>query len=596
MGARGPKHGRIYVSLVEPDSDGTLPERAIVPAVSSKPTQYDVLVMGAGLAGLTLALQILRARPEVSLALVDRASWPPPVAAHKVGESTVELGTWYLREVLGLADYLDTEHLPKLGLRFFFQRDAETPLSARPEFGATGELPVPSHQLDRGLLEAELARRVVDAGGHFLSGHRVSSVEFAQTGHSTMLRSEQGERTLTSRWLVDATGRASTLKRSQELLEKSPHDPHAVWFRVDGDIDLDSWDDDPTFRDRVPAGLRRLSTNHLMGDGYWVWFIPLSSGFTSVGIVSSPSRHDLKAMSTLDGAMEWLREFEPLAARAIEPLLDGVQDFHVLRHYSHGAKRVFHPRRWAITGDAGVFLDPFYSPGTDFIALSNSYITDLVTRDLKGERIRSRVNQYNRTYLEMVQAWQPIYLEMYATFGVGQVAVLKVIWDFSTYWSFQVPAFVNCGFVDVQFMTRTRALWQRVTELNRCLQKNLLHWATQEPHPTALTAGFVDPMKLTFLRLFQEQMVDKVPLDALEERLTSHLATLELVASEITRRAAHRLYGLPLDALVDPLTFQLEDYALSGESSPHGAEPQLAIRADLQLAWFGDKESGVLVG
>lgn len=568
----------------------------MVPRVSVDPLPCDVLVLGGGLAGLTLALQILRARPDTSVVVVDRASWPPPTAAHKVGESTVELGTWYLREVLGLAEYLDAEHLPKLGLRFFFKTDTAASLSERPEFGATGELPVPSHQLDRGLLEAELAQRVQNAGGTFLSGHRVSGVVLHREGHSATLRSPDGPRTVTSRWVVDATGRASTLKRTQDLLEESPHDAHAVWFRLEGEIDLDAWDDDSAFRERVPAGLRRLSTNHLMGDGYWVWFIPLSTGFTSVGIVSDPSRHPLKPMATIEGAMDWFREHEPLAARAIEPMLAGLQDFHALRHYSHGAKRVFHPLRWALTGDAGVFLDPFYSPGTDFIALSNTYITDLVVRDLAGERVRSRINEYNRTYLEMIQAWLPIYEGMYATFGVGQVAVLKVIWDFSTYWSFQVPTFVNGGFLDVPFMTRTRELWKRITELNRCVQRNLLHWAEQEPAPTALGAGFVDPMQLSFLRVFQDQMVDTVPPEELEKRLTTHLTTLESVAAEITRRAAHRLYGLSLDADVDPLAFRLEDYATSGESSLRGMGPNLAIRADLQRAWFAGDESGMLAG
>ena len=40
--------------------------------------------------------------------------------------------------------------------------------------------------------------------------------------------------------------------------------------------------------------------------------------------------------------------------------------------------------RWALTGEAGLFLDPFYSPGSDFIGISNTYITDLIARDRQG--------------------------------------------------------------------------------------------------------------------------------------------------------------------------------------------------------------------
>jgi len=562
--------------------------------VNAHPHDCDVLILGGGLSGLTLALQLLRERPETSVVVADKADWPPPVAAHKVGESTVELGTHYLRDVLGMAEYLDAQQLPKLGLRFFFQTRPGAPLRERPEFGATSQLPVPSHQLDRGLVEAELARRVMEAGGTFLPSTRATQIDIARGGHSAVLKTPEGARSVTARWLVDATGRAGTLKRVLDLRQPSPHDANAVWFRVDADIDIDDWEDDADFAARVPDGLRRLSTNHLMGDGYWVWFIPLVSGSTSVGIVSDPLRHDLKGMSTVEGALAWLRRHEPLAADAVEPLMDAVQDFHVLRHYSHGAQRILHPLRWALTGDAGAFLDPFYSPGTDFIALSNTYITDLVVRDLAGERVRSRINEYNRTYLSMWNAWLPIYERMYETFGVGQVAALKVVWDYSTYWSFQVPTFVNRGFLDVPFMTRTRALWTRITELNRVLQANLLFWARNEPAPTALSPGLVDSMQVPFLRRFQESMADAQDLESLEATLRANLATLETLAAEITRRAARRLYGTDAELAVDPMAVCLE--AASTVTAP--AETPLAfdpaIAADLDRAWFADDAIGVL--
>ena len=50
------------------------------------------------------------------------------------------------------------------------------------------------------------------------------------------------------------------------------------------------------------------------------------------------------------------------------------------RHFSNGCKQVFSAHRWAISGIAGVFLDPFYSPGTDYIAFANTYIADLIAR------------------------------------------------------------------------------------------------------------------------------------------------------------------------------------------------------------------------
>ncbi|HQW92764.1 MAG TPA: FAD-dependent oxidoreductase, partial [Ferruginibacter sp.] len=66
--------------------------------------QYDVVVLGGGLAGLTLSLQLKKAKPGISILVLERRETAAATAAHKVGESTVELGTHYLREVLDIKE------------------------------------------------------------------------------------------------------------------------------------------------------------------------------------------------------------------------------------------------------------------------------------------------------------------------------------------------------------------------------------------------------------------------------------------------------------------------------------------------------------
>src|SRR6478752_2757229 len=63
---------------------------------------YDVAILGGGLAGLTLALQIKKSRPATRILVIDKQTHPVPEAAHKVGESTVEIAAHYLRDILGL--------------------------------------------------------------------------------------------------------------------------------------------------------------------------------------------------------------------------------------------------------------------------------------------------------------------------------------------------------------------------------------------------------------------------------------------------------------------------------------------------------------
>ena len=62
----------------------------------------DVAILGGGLAGLTLALQLRQQQPDLSVAVIERRAHPVREAAHKVGESTVEIGAYYFADVLGL--------------------------------------------------------------------------------------------------------------------------------------------------------------------------------------------------------------------------------------------------------------------------------------------------------------------------------------------------------------------------------------------------------------------------------------------------------------------------------------------------------------
>ena len=97
-------------------------------------TDFGVVICGGGLAGLTLARQLRREVPAARVAVIERQKRPLPDAAHKVGESSVELSSHYFGVDLGLGDYLRERHLIKNGLRFF-AGDGRHPLHERTEIG-----------------------------------------------------------------------------------------------------------------------------------------------------------------------------------------------------------------------------------------------------------------------------------------------------------------------------------------------------------------------------------------------------------------------------------------------------------------------------
>src|SRR3954451_22143151 len=80
---------------------------------------YDVAVLGGGLAGLSMGLQLKRQRPESKILVAEKKADPPRDAAFKVGESSVEIGAHYIREIVGMKDHPECDQLRKLVLRFF---------------------------------------------------------------------------------------------------------------------------------------------------------------------------------------------------------------------------------------------------------------------------------------------------------------------------------------------------------------------------------------------------------------------------------------------------------------------------------------------
>ena len=453
---------------------------------------HDVSIVGGGVSALTLALEIRQARPTTRILIIEPNDHPVPEVTHTVGESTVEVSAHYLRDRLGLGDHLQSSQLRKMGLRMFFSHNGNTDIAERMELGSSSFVPQVTYQIDRGRLENELNRRCLSEDVDITAG-RVRSVEFGSGDGPHTITVQNGDvvTQTTARWVVDASGRNRMLPRQLDLKRANKHHCNAVWFRVATEIDVGRWSDDPTWRGRLTEGDRAMSTNHLMGEGYWVWLIRLASGATSVGIVADPAFHGFGEFNTLKKARAWLREHEPQCAAVIAEDEHLIKDFRVMKKYSHGATKVFDGSdRWCLTGDAGVFLDPLYSSGLDLVAIGNGLITDMIARELDGEDVVGRAQISDSLFRSLTEMWLAIYQDQYTLMGTPTVMSAKIIWDVAFYWGFVGLLYTNGRFTSVADDPGVVPYLEGLIAMSNRVQRFFREWAAIESG--APSVPFVD--------------------------------------------------------------------------------------------------------
>lgn len=394
---------------------------------------FDVVIIGGALSGGATALLLAREHPGLRVLIIEKAT----AFGRKVGEATVEVSSYFLSRELGLTQHLNHCHLMKQGLRFWFQNSESKCVASCSEIGGRYLPRLPAYQLDRSVLDEEVLRRA----GEFAEVWRPAKFVEAKLnpgGLQTVVVDYAGERReVKSRWIVDASGIAATLARANGWFRpNTEHPTTAVWSRWKGVKDWDGQELARKFPEWFAAcrGIRGTATNHLTGDGWWAWLIPLKGGDMSIGVV-----FDQRLVQWAGGGLSGQQLKDFLCAHPIgKELLENAQwtegDVHWRKNLPYYSTTMAGDG-FVLVGDAAGFIDPFYSPGMDWISYSTTAAARLIAAERKGEAAGPLVEQHNRDFTLSYHRWfRALYLDKYHYMGDFELLRLAFLLDVALYY------------------------------------------------------------------------------------------------------------------------------------------------------------------
>jgi hypothetical protein len=402
--------------------------------------------------------------------------------------------------------------------------------------------------LDRNVLEAHiLSENCKHPDVTFCNPAVALNVELAEGGdHKVSFKLDNELIEVESEWVVDTSGRGQFLKRKNDLAVESVIRHGSSWCWLDGLINIEK------LTDASPAEIRKktdrreqgmiplwLATNHFMGKGFWFWVIPLQ-GLTSLGLVYDRALFDENRVSTPEKLIDWACEEFPLFERDFRsrPLLDSAR----LISYAYDCKQTISPHKWGMSGMAGRFTDPLYSPGSDLISFYNSMMVDAILSDSQ-EELEKKCEIYEPLMKVFYEAYVPSYELSYNALGDQEVFTLKYAWELTIYFSFYVFPVVNDFFTNREFIPIFFRKFAQLGPINRNLQQFLssyFDWKDERELPPLKVLN--DFMELTPLKYAETGFYEVgVTVPEGEEVLDRHLANLKEFARFIYAYVASRV-------------------------------------------------------
>lgn len=329
---------------------------------------YDVVIVGGGPAGSTVAALVKKYTPQLKVLLLEKEQFP----RHHVGESLLAGASPVLHD-MGVYDRINNYgFIEKSGATYVWGHDRQPwgfdfdrvvkPLLDKgiplPEMYTKG------WQVRRAEYDHQLLLHAADMGVEVRQGARVTRV--LRDGDDKMtarvtgveVRDAGGLHTLECTWLMDCTGQDALIGHE---LDNRQYSEKMNNYALYGYWTGYNWREEFMGHPRFTRIFLATSAHG------WFWCIPASERILSIGLVTN--RQVIRDMtgSPLDLYLSEIQTCPEIAsildgARLTKLTPDQNRKLYAVQDWSYESRQMMGPG-WAMAGDAAGFVDPILSSG-----------------------------------------------------------------------------------------------------------------------------------------------------------------------------------------------------------------------------------------
>lgn len=357
---------------------------------------FDVIIIGGGFSGSVLGLSLVKKNAKLKIAIIEKSTEFP----QKVGESNSDVTALYLKSLR--IDHILCNYPSKTGLRFLFNEKNSGKLEDIAEMTSPSLEGVNNgFHLDRKKFDQELLEEAEKSGIAVFRPANITELNIAEFDSSIKMKIQDEEYNISGKWIADASGRRRLLfekmgwKNIDTVLNTS-----AIMTHYTGISEERKWDlPKNEYWESKAIGPRDFSTIHFMREHSWWWMIRLDDKTTSIGVVYDHSKLQIDdPQAYFDETIRVDLQMGKLTANATRSEIIVMADIAYLSEklYEKGV---------ALIGDSGAFVDPFLSPGLEFICQQAAALSELLEKDIRSEVFDEKSwIKYEKNFLKAIKS------------------------------------------------------------------------------------------------------------------------------------------------------------------------------------------------